>query len=117
VARPAVEAGKILPIAATATQRANALPDVGTAREQGYPELEFDGMVGAFALKVVPPEARQRVENDVIEFSRDKAVFDRLTATAQVVNPAGARTSPGRSTCSASTLSRPCASQATSRPQ
>lgn len=90
VARPAVEAGKIRPIAVTATQRANALPDVGTAREQGYPELEFDGMVGVFALKVVPPEARQRVENDVIEFSRDKAVFDRLTATAQVVNPAGA---------------------------
>ena len=47
-------------------------------------------MVGVFTLKVVPPEARQRVENDVIEFSRDKAVFDRLTATAQVVNPAGA---------------------------
>ena len=90
VARPAVEAGKIRPIAVTATRRANALPDVGTAREQGYPELEFDGMVGVFALKVVPPEARQRVENDVIEFSRDKAVFDRLTATAQVVNPAGA---------------------------
>ena len=39
-------------------------------------------MVGVFALKVVPPEARQRVENDVIEFSRDKVVFDRLTATA-----------------------------------
>ena len=90
VARPAVEAGKIRPIAVTATQRANALPDVGTAREQGYPELEFDGMVGVFALKVVPPEARQRVENDVIEFSRDEVVFDRLTATAQVVNPAGA---------------------------
>jgi len=89
VARPAVEAGKIWPIAVTATRRANALPDVGTAREQGYPELEFDGMVGVFALKVVPPEARQRVENDVIEFSH-KAVFDRLTATAQVVNPAGA---------------------------
>ncbi len=47
-------------------------------------------MVGAFALKVVPPETRQRVENDVIEFSHDKAVFDRLTATAQIVNPAGA---------------------------
>jgi hypothetical protein len=47
-------------------------------------------MVGVFAQKVVPPEARQRVENDVIEFNRDKAVFDRLSATAQVVNPADA---------------------------
>lgn len=89
VARPAVLAGKARPIAVTATQRADALPDVGTAREQGHPELEFDGMVGVFALRIVPVEARERVAKDVIEFSRDKEVFDRLTATAQIVKPAG----------------------------
>jgi tripartite-type tricarboxylate transporter receptor subunit TctC len=90
VVRPAVEAGKARPIAVTATQRAGALPDVATVREQGYPELEFEGMVGVFALSVVPPAARQRIENDVIELGRDKEVIERLTATAQVVKPAGA---------------------------
>src|SRR5215472_9562505 len=89
VARPAVEAGKIRPIAVTATQRAEALPNVGTAREQGYPELEFDGMVGVFALRVVPAVARERIAKDVIEFARDPEVVSRLTATAQIIKTAG----------------------------
>lgn len=89
VARPAVLAGKVKPIAVTATQRAEALPNVGTVREQGHPELEFDGLVGVFALAVVPAAARERIAKDVIEFSRDKEVLDRLTATAQVVKAAG----------------------------
>ena len=89
VVRPQVLAGKARPIAVTATQRAEALPNVGTVREQGYPELEFDGMVGVFALRVVPVGARERIAKDVIEFARDAEVVSRLTATAQIIKTAG----------------------------
>lgn len=89
VVRPQVIAGKARPIAVTATQRAEALPNVGTVREQGYPELEFDGMVGVFALRVVPAAARERIAKDVIEFARDAEVVSRLTATAQIIKTAG----------------------------
>jgi tripartite-type tricarboxylate transporter receptor subunit TctC len=86
-ARPIMQTGKIKVIALTNTQPAKILPGVPTARQAGFPALEFDGLVGAYGTKAVSQEARSKIEKDVIEILRDPAISDRLTATGQVVLP------------------------------
>lgn len=89
VARPQVLAGKVRVAAITNTQRTDTVPGVATAVEQGFPALEFDGLIGAFSTKVMTEGTREKIAADVIEFARDKEILDRLTATAQIVNPGG----------------------------
>jgi len=89
ISRPQVEAGKIKVIALTNSARAAIMQDVPTAREAGFPALEFDGLVGLFSTKLIPAEVRERIAKDVVEFSADAEIIDRLTKTGQVVNPGG----------------------------
>lgn len=90
IARPQVESGKIRPIAFTNTKRAQIMPGIPTVREAGFPQMEFDGMVGAYSTKAVSPEARSRITSDVMTALKNPIVIDRLTATGQVVNPGDA---------------------------
>src|SRR5476649_606932 len=46
IMRPQIQNGKVKAIALTNRQHAAALPDLPTAREAGFPGLEFDGLVG-----------------------------------------------------------------------
>ena len=87
IARPQVEAGKVKVIALTNTARAPVLKDVPTAREAGFPALEFDGLVGLYGTKAVSAAVRDKIAKDVIEFSTDPEIIDRLTKTGQLVNP------------------------------
>ncbi len=89
VARPQVQAGKVKVIAITNTQRTDTVPGVATATEQGFPALEFDGLIGAFSTRVMSEEVREKIAKDVMEFSRDPEIVSRLTTTAQIVNPGG----------------------------
>lgn len=89
VSRPQVQAGKVKIAAITNTQRTDSVPGVSTAVEQGFPALEFDGLIGFFATRAFPPELRERIAKDVIEFTRDREILDRLATTAQIVNPGG----------------------------
>jgi tripartite-type tricarboxylate transporter receptor subunit TctC len=86
-ARATVEGGKIKLLALTNTTRAPMLPGIPTSREAGYPALEFDGLVGIHGTPVVQASARQRIEKDVLDVLKDKAISDRLTATGTVVAP------------------------------
>ena len=58
VAQPQWQAGRIKLITVTTKTRVKAAPDVPTAREQGYPSLEWEGLVGLFGLKSMPGEDR-----------------------------------------------------------
>lgn len=89
VARPQVQAGKVKAIAITNTQRTDTVPGVATASEQGYPALEFDGLIGAFSTRAISAEVREKIARDVIEFTADPEITSRLTTTAQIVNPGG----------------------------
>ena len=89
ISRPQVEAGKIKVIALTNSAGAPVLKGVPTAREAGFPALEFDGLVGLFSTKLIPVEVRERIAKDMIEFAADPEIVDRLTKTGQVVNPGG----------------------------
>jgi tripartite-type tricarboxylate transporter receptor subunit TctC len=82
-----LQAGTIRAIAMTNHQRAPAAPDVPTAVEAGYPELEFDGLVGLFGPRTMPPALRDRIAADIREVAADPYIEQRLTATGQILNP------------------------------
>lgn len=85
--RPAVDSGKLKVIALTNSSRAPMLPDVPTAREAGYPSLEFDGLVGIHGTPVVTALVRDKISKDVIEALNDKTIAERLTAGGTLVAP------------------------------
>ncbi len=85
--RPLVESGKLKIIALTNTARVGFLPEVPTSREAGFPALEFDGLVGIFGTRFVPPAAREKIEKDTLEFLQDPKIAERVTATGTVVKP------------------------------
>lgn len=91
IIRPQIEAGKARPLALTNSFRPETFMDLPIARAAGYPELEFDGLVGVFATRAAPGAVRDRIEKDVLELMGDKEVIDRLTATGQFVNPGTGR--------------------------
>jgi tripartite-type tricarboxylate transporter receptor subunit TctC len=82
-----LQAGTIRALALTNRQRASAAPEIPTAREAGYPALEFDGLVGLFGPPGMAPELRERIAADIRQAAADPFVEQRLTATGQVLNP------------------------------
>jgi len=86
IMRPRVQAGKVKVIALTNRQHAAALPDIPTAREAGFPSLEFDGLVGLFGPKGMPDAARAKIAADIKEVIADPLIAAKLSASGQVVN-------------------------------
>jgi tripartite-type tricarboxylate transporter receptor subunit TctC len=90
IMRPRVQQGKVKVIALTNRAHAKSLDSIPTAREAGYPSLEFDGLVGLLGPKGMPKAAIDRIAKDVGEVAADPEVVAKLTATGQVVNPGSA---------------------------
>jgi tripartite-type tricarboxylate transporter receptor subunit TctC len=91
ILRPQAQAGRIVVLAQMGKERAPSLPDIPTGIEAGFPELEMDGNIGLFASKSVPAALVERIGADVVAASKDKAVEDRLNATAQTPSFGGAK--------------------------
>lgn len=91
IIRPLVQAGKLKVLAFTASQRAEAVPDVPTAAEAGFPGMTIDGLVGVFGMRNLDAKARERIEADIMEQLRDPKIIETLTSTGQVVNPGSAK--------------------------
>jgi tripartite-type tricarboxylate transporter receptor subunit TctC len=66
-----------------------AAPDIPTAREQGYPSLEVEGLVGLFGLKSMPNSLNDKIAADIRAVAADPAIGKRLEATGQVMNIGG----------------------------
>ena len=58
-----VKAGRLRALAFMGTKRMPLLPDVPTVREAGYPEIENDGWIGAFAAKGTPADAIGKIRD------------------------------------------------------
>lgn len=86
IVRPHVQAGKVKIIAVTNKVRAPILPDVPTTTEAGFPQLATDGLIGLFATKDLPVDARNKIAADVKEASADPVIGERLNATGQIMN-------------------------------
>ncbi|MCC6778376.1 MAG: tripartite tricarboxylate transporter substrate binding protein [Hyphomicrobiales bacterium] len=89
--RPQHTAGLIKPLAIMSAKRAPGL-DIPSAIEAGYPSLVMEGLIGLFGTKAVSPAVREKIGTDVVAVSRDKEIADKLSATAQVLNPGDAQT-------------------------
>jgi tripartite-type tricarboxylate transporter receptor subunit TctC len=75
-----VQAGKARFLAVANPNRAATLPDVKTARELGYPELEIEGLAGIFGGKAISEALRNRIAADVAAICGDADVRRKLEA-------------------------------------
>jgi len=58
---PQVKAGKLRALAVLTPQRSPLMPDVPTAKEQGFEGLEFPAWIGMFAPAGTPPEVKAQL--------------------------------------------------------
>jgi len=89
IAQPQTTAGRIKLIAINNKTRAPAAPNVPTAREQGFPSLEVEGLIGLFGLKTMPDDRKEKIAADFRAAAADGAIADRLKATGQAINVGG----------------------------
>jgi tripartite-type tricarboxylate transporter receptor subunit TctC len=75
---PLVHAGKATLLMVTNRERAPLAPDVPTAREAGYPELTFEGVVGLYGWREIPADLKERIAADVRAVGGDPAVAARV---------------------------------------
>ena len=88
---PMAQAGKIKIIAITNSQRSPSLPDVPTAREAGFPELEYEAFLGFFAPRGMPAELRERISADLQAVGAEADLasrFDAIGMRVRVTSPA-----------------------------
>ncbi|MGA7307811.1 MAG: tripartite tricarboxylate transporter substrate binding protein [Pseudolabrys sp.] len=90
IVRPQVEAGTVKVLAVTNHERAPAIPNVPTAVEEGYPSLEFDGLVGLFGPPGIADDVRTKIAEDIRTAAADPELVKRLTQTGQIVSPGNA---------------------------
>ena len=74
-----VQGGRVRALATTSKQRSQALPDVRTVAEQGFPGYEFVTWFGFFAREGTPPEALARLEQATTAALKSPAVRERLS--------------------------------------
>lgn len=88
IVRSQSQSGRIKLLAVMNRGRAPGL-DLPTVSELGFPGLNFDGLVGVIAARASAPNdaGRARIAADIAEISKEPAILERLTATAQLVIP------------------------------
>lgn len=75
---PHIRAGTLRPIATLAAQRARALPDVPTVREQGFPNAEMLGWNGFFAPARTPEPVLARLHAEIAAAARHPPLAARI---------------------------------------
>ena len=89
IVQPQWRADRIKLIAVTNKNRVKAAPEVPTAREQGYPSLEIEGMAGLFGIKSMSEQLKEKIAADVRDVTADGSIGDRLEATGQILYVGG----------------------------
>jgi tripartite-type tricarboxylate transporter receptor subunit TctC len=89
ILQPQVNAGRIKLFVVNNKTRIAPAPDMPTAREQGYPSLEVEGLVGLFGLKSMSDELKEKVAADFRAVVADGSIAERLKATGQAINVGG----------------------------
>lgn len=86
---PQLKAGRIKLITVSNKTRVPNLPDVPTAREQGFPSLEVEGLVGLFGLRNMSEARKEKIAADFKKVAADGTIGKRLESSGQVMNVAG----------------------------
>jgi tripartite-type tricarboxylate transporter receptor subunit TctC len=82
---PLVGTGKARFLMVTNRERSPVAIDVPTAAEAGFPELLFEGVVGFYGWRNMPPALRERIAGDVAAVAADPAIGARLRDVGVVV--------------------------------
>lgn len=82
---PFAKAGKVRPIVVTTDARAEALPDVPTMKEAGYPQLEATNWAGYVVPAASPPAAVTRLNAELVRILRMPEVQERFKAQGMTV--------------------------------
>ena len=89
IVQPQVNAGRIKLFVVNNKSRISTAPDMPTAREQGFPSLEMEGLVGLFGLKSMSNEMKEKIAADFRAVAADGSIAERLKATGQAINLGG----------------------------
>jgi tripartite-type tricarboxylate transporter receptor subunit TctC len=82
---PQVQAGKAKVLMVTNAERSPLAPEVPTAKEAGYPDLTFSGVVGFYGSSDIPADLKERIAADVRAVGGDPAIGARITSLGSVV--------------------------------
>lgn len=77
---PHIQAGALVPVAVTGSQRTASLPDVPTVAERGFDGFEVAGWYGISAPAGTPDDIIDKLNGVVVQVIADPAVRDSLTA-------------------------------------
>ena len=86
---PLARDGRARLVAITNPERAPAAPEVRTAPEQGFPELELEGTLGFFAPATMPEPVRRRIAPDFAAVAADQTLIERLRGVGVVARAEG----------------------------
>ncbi len=75
---PFASIGKVRVIVTTAPDRAEALPNVPTLREVGYPQLEMTNWAGIVVPSATPPASITRLNAELVRALRDTQVREKF---------------------------------------
>jgi tripartite-type tricarboxylate transporter receptor subunit TctC len=81
-----VQAGSVRLLAVTNTSRSDAVPNIPTVSQAGYPALTLDGLWGLFGWKGMPETLRRRLAADLTRAATDRALVERLSVIGLAVN-------------------------------
>ncbi len=70
-----IKSGQVRAIAASATKRSSALPDLPTFAEAGFPDLAIDAWFAFFVSAATPESMRQSIHTSINEVLKDPAVI------------------------------------------
>lgn len=75
-----IKSGAVRPLAASASRRSEALPDVPTFGEAGYPALALDSWFALFVSSSTPMPLRQQIHAEINKVLADPKVVEQLRA-------------------------------------
>jgi tripartite-type tricarboxylate transporter receptor subunit TctC len=82
---PQVQLGKVKLLMVTNRERSSLAADVPTAKEAGYPELLFEGVVGFYGWRDIPADLRASIAADIRAVAADTAMTARLRSVGVAV--------------------------------
>lgn len=77
-AMPFVQDGKLRALAVMSKHRSQALPDLPTIAEAGYPDLDGDAWVGVLVPAGTPKEVSARLHQEIVEIIGEPDIRERL---------------------------------------
>ena len=73
-----IKSGAVRPLAASATRRSQALPDLPTFGEAGYPALALDSWFAFFVSSTTPMALREKIHAEINKVLADPKVVEQL---------------------------------------